>query len=135
MKFYQEFREALGDECAAVRSPERRYDFIDSGLRSALCEFSNWMLPLTYVGCEILQDADADPYSAALDVDPALLRNRKQKLAVCFASNTQRPMVYKKYCNVMEALIGALCIRKAGLNPAERLRRSLLAYLVVVLVV
>merc|ERR1712070_422967 len=100
---------ALGAECAAVRSPERRYDFIDSGLRSAMCEFSNWMLPLTYVGCELLQDADTDTASSWADVNPALLRNQKKKLDVRFASSTERPMAYKKFCNVMEALIGALC--------------------------
>eukprot|EP00392_Amoebophrya_sp_AT5.2_P001180 g1182.t1 len=84
-----------------------------------VAELAQWMLPISYVGVKLFRDrfreeedrgpeGKKDPESPSLDEVPK--QKEDVRLPVTFASRAERRQVEKKYCNVVEALVGALSI-------------------------
>ncbi|CAD7962032.1 unnamed protein product [Amoebophrya sp. A25] len=88
---------------SAPASEAARVKFVELG--PAVAEFGQWMLPISYVGVRLFYDKHGeDPH------EPCLAGKDTRPLPVTFASRSERKNAEKKYCNVLEALVGTLSV-------------------------
>lgn len=102
---------------ATTKSAQARSRLL-TDLSALGAEFVNWMVPMTFVGEQLfVEDAEWDNVDFAR-VNVATLPFH-QKLKVEWESRERRPLVEKRYCNVLEAVLGALAEAADGAESAD----------------